>query len=136
MEFEDVFANEDDEVDGGGISEEVEVVPVSVDSRLDLNLLMKVELEDFLEDLAKVEGVVANKVESEVDEDKGIFLGLGALIFNFLLTASKADFFFFESERISCRLLPSISSSLVPLKSEELTRPSLPESSPLIFIRF
>ena len=136
MEFEDDFANEDDEVDGGSISEEVEVVPVSVDSRLDLKLLMKVELEDFLEDFAKVEGVVANKVESEVDEDKGIFLGLGALGFNFLLTAAKAAFFFFESERISCRVLPSISSSLVPLKSSELTRPSLPESSPLIFIRF
>ena len=105
MEFEDVFAKEDDEVDGGSIIEEVEVVPVSVDSRLDLRLLMKLELEDLVEDLAKVEGVVANKVESEVDEDKGIFLAFGALGFNFLLTAAKAVFFFLESERISCRVL-------------------------------
>ena len=93
-EFEDDFANEDDEVDGGSISEEVEVVPVSVDSRLDLKLLMKVELEDFLEDFAKVEGVVANKVESEVDEDKGIFLGLVALGFNFFIDGGKSSLLF------------------------------------------
>ena len=49
---------EDDEVDGGGIIEDVEVNSVSLDSRVDLRLLRKVELDALLETLPEVEGVV------------------------------------------------------------------------------
>ena len=53
-----LFAREDDEVDCGGIIEDVEVDSVSLDSRVDQMLLRKVELDALLEGLPKVEGVI------------------------------------------------------------------------------
>ena len=53
-----LLAREAEEVDGGGIIEDVEVNSVSLDSRVDLRLLRKVELDALLETLPEVEGVV------------------------------------------------------------------------------
>ena len=49
---------EDDEEDGGGIREVVEVFSVSLDSRVDRILLKKEELDALLEGLPKVEGII------------------------------------------------------------------------------
>ena len=53
-----LLAREAEEVDGGGTIEDVEVNSVSLDSRVDLRLLRKVELDALLETLPEVEGVV------------------------------------------------------------------------------
>ena len=53
-----MLAREAEEVDGGGIIEDVEVESASLDSRVVRRLLRKVELDALLETLPEVEGVV------------------------------------------------------------------------------
>ena len=131
-----MLAREAKEIDGGGIIDGVEVDSASLDSRVDLRLLRKIELDALLETLPEVEGVVEKYSGTDEEDSELIFLGLLTGIFSFFLVEVNAAFFFLESEIISVKVLPSISSSLVELSSSVSNDLSLQESRSPIFIRF
>ena len=89
-----LLAREDDEVDGGGIIEEVEVDSMSLLSRVDRRLLRKEELDALLDGLPKDEGVIEKYSGADEKDSELFFLGLFTGSFGFFLCGSRCSLLF------------------------------------------